>query len=145
MERKEFRTTISAPREKVWDTLWNDTTYREWTSVFAEGSHAVTDWQKGSKVLLLDGNNNGMVSQIAESIPHKYMSVKHLGEVKGGVEDSVSEQVKQWSGATENYTLKECGDDTELTVDMAIPPEHMDYFTGIFSKALAKVKAIAER
>ncbi|OJW81103.1 MAG: ATPase [Bacteroidetes bacterium 46-16] len=145
MERKEFTTVINAPREKVWDILWNDATYREWTAVFTEGSHAITDWQKGSKVLFLDGNNNGMVSQIAENIPNEYMSIKHLGEVKGGVEDTMSQQVKQWAGSTENYTLKVSGEGTELTVDMAIPPEQMDYFTGVFPKALAKVKAIAER
>lgn len=86
-----------------------------------------------------------MVSQIAENIPNEYMSIKHLGEVKGGVEDTMSQQVKQWAGSTENYTLKVSGEGTELTVDMAIPPEQMDYFTGVFPKALAKVKAIAER
>ena len=50
MERKEFTIDINAPREKVWDVLWQDDSYRKWTSVFSEGSHAETDWKKGSKV-----------------------------------------------------------------------------------------------
>ena len=40
MERKEFKTAIDAPKEKVWDVLWNDETYRQWTTPFSEGSYA---------------------------------------------------------------------------------------------------------
>ncbi len=61
METKEFKISINAPKEKVWDVLWNDPFYRAWTSVFAEGSHAETDWKKGSKVLFLDNKGRGMV------------------------------------------------------------------------------------
>jgi len=145
MERKEFKVTINAPREKVWKTLWDDTTYREWTSAFAEGSHAVTDWAKDSKVLFLDAKGQGMVSEVAENLPNEYMSFRHLGEVKDGIEDTESEQVKAWAGATENYTLKDAGGDTEVTVDMALPPEHMEYFMTTWPKALDKLKAAAER
>ena len=45
MEKQEFKISINAPREKVWEVLWNDTTYPAWTAVFSEGSHAVTDWK----------------------------------------------------------------------------------------------------
>ncbi|MBK9191388.1 MAG: hypothetical protein IPM77_07665 [Crocinitomicaceae bacterium] len=40
MKQLEFKTTISAPAEKVWKILWNDTTYRHWTSVFHDTSFA---------------------------------------------------------------------------------------------------------
>ena len=55
MEKVTFNIAIDAPREKVWETLWNDSSYREWTSVFSEGSKVETDWQIGGKVLFLDG------------------------------------------------------------------------------------------
>jgi len=42
---------INATKEKVWDILWNDATYTQWTSIFCEGSHAVSDWKEGSKIL----------------------------------------------------------------------------------------------
>jgi uncharacterized protein YndB with AHSA1/START domain len=145
METKEFKITINAPKEKVWGTLWNDSTYRSWTSVFAEGSRAETDWKKGSKVLFLDGKGSGMVSVIAENIPNEYMSIKHLGEVKDGVEDTESDKVTQWAGALENYRLKTVNGKTELTVDMDITHEYMDYFLKTWPKALDKVKEIAEK
>jgi hypothetical protein len=144
MDTKEFKITINAPKKKVWDTLWNDSTYPAWTSVFAEGSRAETDWKKGSKVLFLDGKGSGMVSVIEEKIPEEFMSFKHLGEIKDGVEDTNSEKVTQWSGALENYTLKTVNGKTELTVDMDITHEFMDYFLKTWPKALDKVKEIAE-
>jgi uncharacterized protein YndB with AHSA1/START domain len=145
METKEFKVTINAPKEKVWNTLWNDSTYQQWTSVFAEGSRAESDWKKGSKILFLDGKGSGMVSVIAEKIPNEFMSFKHLGEVKDGLEDTTSEKISQWAGAFENYTLKTINGKTELTVDMDISNEFADYFVNTFPKALDKVKEIAEK
>jgi uncharacterized protein YndB with AHSA1/START domain len=74
MEKLNFNIVINATPEKVWKVLWNDDTYRKWTSAFAEGSHAETDWKQGSKVLFLDGKGEGMVSKIAESRPNEFMS-----------------------------------------------------------------------
>ena len=144
MERKSFSISINASREKIWDVLWSDGSYRKWTSVFAEGSRAETDWKKGSKVLFHDGKGDGMVSTIIENIPNEFMSIKHLGEVKNGIEDTTSEKVKQWAGAMENYTLKEINGKTELNVDMDIAEEYKDYFLTTWPKALEKIKELAE-
>src|SRR4051812_30230703 len=114
MEKINFSTSINAPKDKVWRTLWEDASYRKWTSFFMEGSCAVTDWKEGSKILFVDGKGNGMVSQIESSNPYDYMSFKHLGVVKNGVEDTESEAVKAWAGAQENYTLKETNGTTTL-------------------------------
>ena len=144
MTKQEFKVSINAPREKVWEVLWNDATYPAWTSAFSEGSHAVTDWKKGSKILFLDGKGSGMVSTIAEKKPAEFMSFKHLGVVKDGVEDTTSDEVKQWAGAEENYSLKPVNGNTELTVQVDINDEWKDYFVTTFPKALDKVKELAE-
>ena len=145
MQKHEFKITINAPKEKVWQTLWGKDSYPAWTSAFAEGSRAETDWQKGSKVLFLDGKGEGMVSTVAENIPNRYMSFKHLGEVKNGVEDTTSEKVAEWAGATENYTLSEKDGKTEVVVDMDITDEFYDMFKDVFPKALNKLKELAEK
>jgi len=41
MKKIQFSTEINAPKEKVWNVLWDDATYRKWVSVFSEGSKAV--------------------------------------------------------------------------------------------------------
>jgi uncharacterized protein YndB with AHSA1/START domain len=144
MEKLHFSTTINAPKEKVWKTLWDDTTYRQWTSVFSPTSYAETDWKEGSKVLFLDGQGSGMVSRIEANKPNHFMSFKHLGIVKDGKEDTESEEVKGWAGAFENYTLKDVDGKTELLVELDISEEHKDMFTGIFPKALEQVKTLSE-
>ena len=145
MEKQTFKVSINADRKKVWNTLWNDKTYREWTSAFSEGSHAETDWKKGSKVLFLNAENEGMVSTIADNRPNEFMSIKHLGIVKKGVEDFDSEETRKWAGGLENYSLKEDGGKTQLVVDMDIIDEYKDYFMNTWPKALEKVKEIAEK
>ncbi len=64
MEKINFSISINAPKEKVWRTLWEDETYRKWTSVFSPTSYVDTDWKEGSKVLFLDGQDSGMVSKM---------------------------------------------------------------------------------
>lgn len=143
----QFAITIQAPREKVWDTLWNDATYQAWTAPFAEGSRAVSDWQEGSKILFLGDKDSGMTSVIASKKPYEFMSFKHLGIVKNGVEDFDSPESKEWAGATENYTLKEAAGSTELTVTMdeiGINQQMLDYFNNAWPKALDTLKKIAE-
>ncbi len=73
------------------------------------------------------------------------MSFKHLGMVKNGVEDLSSEQIKEWSGALENYRLKTLEGKTELVVDMDMTDEFKDYFINTWPKALDKVKELAEK
>lgn len=145
MDKLNFNILIDAPREKVWNVLWNDATYREWTSPFSEGSHAISDIRKGSKVLFLDGKGSGMVSRVADVRPPEFMSFEHLGEVKDGVEDTESEKVKAWAGSKENYTLKPLGDKTEVLIDMDINAEYKDMFQQLWPKALDKMKEVAER
>ena len=145
MEKLQFRISIDAPPEKVWDILWNDASYREWTSVFSEGSKVETDWKKGSKVLFLDGSGEGMVSRIEDLIPNEFMSFKHLGMVKDGVEDFSSDKVKEWTGSMENYTLKNVNGKTELLMDMDVTGEYKDHLQTAFPKALNKVKELAEK
>ncbi|MGB5437285.1 MAG: SRPBCC domain-containing protein [Maribacter sp.] len=145
MERKEFRTTIDAPKEKVWHVLWNDATYPKWTAPFGEGSRAETDWKEGSKALFLSADGGGMVSRIAKNRPNEFMSIEHLGFVKNGVEDTTSDEVKQWIGAMENYTLKNDGGKTELIVQMDIAEQYLDYFVKVWPKAFEKVKELSEK
>jgi hypothetical protein len=88
-------------------------TYRSWTSTFSEGSYAVSDWKDGSKILFLSANGDGMFSIIAKQVPNEFMSFKHLGIVKGGEEQPGNKETQKWSGAMENYTLREANGMTE--------------------------------
>lgn len=147
MEKKQFTITIDAPREKVWKTLWSDDTFPVWTAGFCAGSHAKTDWKKGSRVLFLDNNNDGMASTIIENIPNECMIFRNDGTVKGGVEDTDpnNEFNKEWAGTMEAYTLHDNKGKTEVSLDIDIGDEHMDFFMDTVPKALQKLKELVEK
>lgn len=146
MEKINFNTRINASPEKVWKTLWDKTSYQDWTSVFMEGSTVETDnWKEGSKILFLDGHGRGMVSRIAANRTNEFMSFEHLGEVAGGVEDTESEKVKVWAGSKETYTLKDTGDGTELTVEMDMAESHKDYFLKTWPVAMEQIKKLSAK
>ncbi len=144
MEKHQFHISINAPREKVWNILWGDDTYSQWTLAFCENSTAKTDWKTGSKVLFLDGGNNGLSSIIADQKANEFISFKHMGKVKSGNEDFDSIPAKEFAGALENYTLKEVNGKTDLIIEMDISGQYKDYFSTTWPKALEKVKALAE-
>jgi hypothetical protein len=145
MEKIQFSMNINAPKEKVWKTMLNEDTYRIWTDVFMPGSHYIGDWSKGSKMLFRAPGVGGMVSRIEENKPYEFISIKHLGELKDGKEDATSELVDEWSGAFENYTLRETNGKTTVQVDMDTTEEYVDMFQKMWPKALQKLKDLAER
>ncbi len=139
MKKIEFFIKINAPKEKVWATLWDDSTYRQWTSVFAPDSHAVSDWKQGSPIKFVDGQGDGMYSIIETNLPFEKMSFKHLGEIKNGKETTVD-----WEGAMETYFLNESNGITEVKMEMDIKEEFEKYFIATFPKALELIKQISE-
>lgn len=146
MERHQFKVTINAPRERVWEVLWGDATYPRWTAPFSEGSRAETDWKTGSKVLFLDGQGYGMVSMIAENIPNEVMSFRHLGTYNNGKEDMDEARKKGWTGAIEHYILQSIeGGKTLLTIDQDMEAENKAQFFEIWPKALEQLKEICEQ
>lgn len=86
-----------------------------------------------------------MVSMIVTKTENEFMSFKHLGTVKNGVEDLESEQNKAWAGALENYTLKIIHGKTELIVEMDMTDDFKDYFLKTWPKALDKLKELVEQ
>ncbi len=145
MEKETYRISIDAPREKVWNALWDLQNYRAWTSFFSPDSHAVTDnWEKGTDVKFVNSKGSGMIARIAENKANEFMSFEHYGEIHDGVVDTESEKVKTWAGSHENYTLKGEDGKTELIVEMEINEEWKGFFAETWPKALAKVKNLAE-
>lgn len=150
-QKMHFAITIDAPKQKVWDTMLQDATFREWTDPFnPDGSSWYEgDWKEGSKILFLGAGKNGrvegMVSRIKEARPHDFVSIEHLGVVQDGREDTTSEKAKQFAPAFENYTFVDKGGMTEVQVDMDIAEQHRQMFETSWPKALQKLKQLAEK
>ena len=148
MQKLSFSIEIKASKEKVWNTMLDEKTYRQWTEPFSPGSHYIGDWNKGSKILFLgpgeNGKLGGMVSRIKENKLCEFISIEHLDVVQDGKEDTTSDAVKSWAGALENYTFKEKNYKTEVLVEIDINDEYKDMFNDMWPKALQRLKEIAE-
>jgi hypothetical protein len=145
MNTQHYSISINAPKEKVWNTMLQDATYRKWTSAFTDGSHYKGSWEKGGKIQFLDPAGNGMSSIIAENKPYEFISIKHIGFIQGGVEDTDSEKIKAWAPAFENYAFTEVDGKTKVTVDMDIPEkEYEKMFEDTWPKALQRLKELSE-
>lgn len=145
MKLLEFSIEINAPKEKVWFTLWDDDTYREWTTAFCEGSYALSSWEEGAKVFFLDPNGNGMSSVVFENKPFERMVFKHITEIYDMNESSIDEKIATWTGAKESYFLAVNNGVTTLKVVNETVEAFESFFQNTMPNALAKVKEIAER
>lgn len=164
MQKLHFTIQIQAPKEKVWKTMLEDATYREWAKEFNAGSRYEGSWDEGSEIKFVgsdeDGNEyGGMYAKIKENRLHEYISIEYLGLIGlDGTIDTTSDEVKKWTPAFENYTFKEIAGaesdgesggefagGTELSVDVDTNDEYKEMFETMWPKALQALKALAEK
>lgn len=136
--------TIEAPREKVWSVLFDDRYIRLWYAEFSPGSHAVTDWKVGSKVLFIDDNGDGLIGKIIINKPYEKLSVEYQGEVIKGKEDVESPAAQVVKGGLETYTLIEEHGKTRLNITGDMGADYFDHMYAAWTRALQKVKELAE-
>ncbi|WP_312902315.1 SRPBCC family protein [Chryseobacterium taichungense] len=145
METLSYEMIINAPKQKVWDVLWNENTYSEWTQFFSPGSVMKSDWKVGGKTYFVNAEGEGMVSTIDSMEEPDQIIFKHLGMVdKDGNEDTESMPVKQWSGCFEKYILIDFGGKTKLHVEVQTEKEWQDHINTGFTQGLEVIKNLAE-
>jgi hypothetical protein len=152
MKKVQFKILISAPVDKVCDTMLGITdkfTYEQWTALFNPTSTYEGSWEKGQKMLFVgvdeNGEKGGMVSRIADHVPNQFVSIQHYGLVKGSEEITTGPEVEKWANGLENYTFEESNGVTTVTVDMDTVEEFLDYMNDAYPKALQKLKEICEQ
>lgn len=145
VKRIQFSIDIAAPAARVYELMIGETSYVDWTSAFGEGSHYQGSWQSGDRIRFLGSSGEGMVAEIAENRPHEFISIRHLGFVMGGVEDTDSEAVRRWAPAYENYTFVSGPEGTKLVVDLDAMAEIEHDMLDAWPRALERLKALCER
>ncbi|OYX25981.1 MAG: tungsten formylmethanofuran dehydrogenase [Flavobacteriales bacterium 32-35-8] len=152
MKKLQFKIDIKSSDQNVFETmlgLKNIETYEQWTAEFNPTSTYEGQWKKGAKMYFVgtddQGNRGGMVSEIADMIPSKFVSIRHYGMLDGNTEITEGEQVEKWAGGLENYSFHENNGVTTVTVEMDSTEEYVDYFNTAWPKALDKLKSIAEK
>jgi hypothetical protein len=149
METLNFSTQINAPAEITWQTMLDDSSYREWASVFGPGSYFEGSWLPGSEITFLadsapDEPIGGMVGVIAEHRPHEFVSIEYTGIVLNGEVDTSSDMAQKVTGTHENYSFAEADGVTTVTVDIDVDEEYAEMFREEWPRALAKLRELAE-
>jgi len=144
MTTQHFSVTIKAPKQKVWSKMLDHGGYEAWTDVFSPGSTYEGSWEKGEKIKFLGPDGAGMTALIAEHKPFEFLSIKHLGFIKDGIEDTESPEIKAWAPIFENYTFSENNGVTEVKVDIDETAEFGETMEQTWPIALAKLKALCE-
>jgi len=145
MKRMSFSVAIAASRQTVWNTMLEPDSYRAWTAAFMEGSYYEGSWETGAKIRFLSPGGDGMIAEIAENRPFAFVSIRHLGITKDGVDDTESPAARAWTPAYENYTFTEKDGVTEVVVDVDVNERYEKMFGDLWPKALQRLKQICER
>lgn len=152
MEKLQFKVSINASTNKVYDSMLgisNKSTYEQWTALFNPTSTYEGSWTKGSKILFVGtddkGEKGGMVSEIFDNIPNKFISIRHYGLVKSDVEITEGPEFEKWANGFENYTFGENNGITMVTVDLDTTEDFLGYMNETYPKALDKLKEICEK
>ena len=145
MKTLRFETLIRASREKVWRTMLDQDTYRIWTAEFTAGSYYEGSWDQGARIRFMAPDGGGMTAVIDENRPFEHISVRHLGEIRDGVDDTESEAVKSWAGnAFERYTLRDADGGTRLEVSCDVTPDYEKMMNDMWPRALQRLKTLVE-
>ena len=143
MKKLQFSIKIKAPKEKVWNTLWDDKTFRDWASIIDEGTYMVGEIKEGNEVQFISSvNGYGVTSLIEKLVPNEFVLLRHMADTK---ESGREEREKDWTGGTESHSLAEIDGVTTLTVTFDVPTELEETFQVRFPKALERVKILAEK
>jgi hypothetical protein len=130
-------------------SISHKSTYEQWTALFNPTSTYDGSWNKGSKMLFIGfdekGEKGGMVSEIADNIPNRFISIRHYGLLQANVEITEGPEVEKWANGFENYTFEENNGMTEVTVDLDITEDFEDFMNKTYPKALDKLKEICEK
>ena len=145
VKRIQFSATINAPVPTVWRLMIGPESYKRWASAFAEGCYFEGSWEQGAKIKFLSPpSGDGMVAEIAQNRKNEFISIRHLGCISNGVEDTTSESVRAWAPAYENYTFISVPEGTKLVIELDVFSEWEQYMNEAWPKALALLKQLSE-
>ncbi len=148
MLKRNYKITIAANLEKIWQVLLAKDSYPLWTAVFSPGSFYQGEIIVGQEIRFVapspNGSNDGMISRVAEFIPNQKVSFEHLGMTINGVDDLDSDAVKSFTPAFETYETTAKDGMIELNIFMDISEPYTEYFDRVWPYALENIKALAE-
>lgn len=103
MKTLTFSVEVKAPRERVWNTLWDDTTFRDWANIIDEGTYMVGELKEGNEVQFISSvGGYGVTSLVEKLTPNEFVLFRHSRDTQ---DSGSQEREKEWTGGTESSLL----------------------------------------
>lgn len=142
MKEVRFSIDIYATKEIVWNTLWQDHTFRQWAGIIDPGTYMEGSLKEGAEVQFISSvNGYGVTSLVEKLVKGEFLLLRHHADTQ---ESGKQAREEQWTGGREIYSLTEKDDNTILTVVFDVPTELEAEFNRSYPRALERVKALAE-
>lgn len=142
MKEIQFSIDIHTPKEKVWNVLWQDETFRDWAGLIDPGTYMVGELKEGNEVQYISAENGyGVTSLVEKLVENEYLLLRHQADTQ---DTGARDREKQWTGGGESYTLEEKDGVTTLTVALDVPEELEEIMNDSYPRALQRVKVLAE-
>lgn len=142
MKELQFSIKINAPATRVWDTLWQDETFREWASIIDPETYMVGELKEGNELQFISAASGyGVTSLVEKLVVGEFLRLRHRADTQ---DDGTRERDDEWTGGEESYTLAEKEGMTTLTVTFDVPLELEEMFMVSYPKALERIKVLAE-
>jgi len=143
MKEIQFSIEINASKERVWTTLWEDITFRDWANIIDEGTYMKGVMKEGNEIQFISSvNGYGVTSLIEKLNLNEFVLFRHSSDTK---ENGQQEREKEWTGGTESYFLIEKNGVTTLIVKTYVPQEQEETFNISLPRALECIKTLAEK
>ncbi len=142
MKEIQLSIEINASKERVWLTLWEEETFRNWANIIDEGTYIKGIMKEGNEIQFLSSGGYGVTSLIKKLDPNEFVLFIHDADTK---ENGQQIREKEWTGGSESYALTEKNGVTTLTVTTDVPQEQEETFNITLPKALERIKMLAEK
>ena len=142
MKEIEFQIEINASKEKIWATLWNDITFRDWANMIDEGTYMKGVLNEGNEIQFISSVNGYGVTSLIEKLKlNEFILLMH---VRDTIESGQEERENEWTGGSESYLLSEKNAATVLIYKADIPQELEEIMKVRYHKAFNRIKLLAE-
>lgn len=147
-KRIDAEIEITAPRQRIWDTLTSSEGFTKWCEPFQVGSYAVGDWSEGSTMHFLGpseaGQAGGMATRVVLHRPGEIIRMEHFAVVVDGKETFEGEDFDTWVPSHEEYRLSDSANGYTLAISTDVPADYFEMFQTGWREALKVIKRLAE-
>ena len=145
MKELNYKISINASKEDVWNTIVGPETYDQWVKAFSPNSTYKGEWKEGAEMLFWDPDMGGTTALLQVVKPYDLIVANHINTVtKEGVAETTGEMTEKWIGTTETYRLSEEDGFTTLSIEMKTDAAFEEMFDRCWPLALENIKKLSE-